>query len=72
MGTVIPAIKNNIYIRGIGGYCASGTAVTTYQFAATFTNNEWSLVACTSEEHTPNSNHSAANVRTVTSIIGLI
>lgn len=72
VGTMIPAFKHNGYIRGVGGYTTSDSAVSTYQFAASYSNNNWTLAACNSITHTNSGNHGSATDRTVSSIIGFL
>lgn len=71
-GTVVPAFKLRTYIRGMGGYASDTPSITSYQFAATFSGNTWTFVACNSMTHTGSGNHSAKTNRTVVSIVGLI
>lgn len=72
VGTMIPAFKHNGYIRGVGGYSTSDSAVSTYQFAASYSGNSWTLAACNSITHTNGGNHGSASNRTVSSIIGFM
>ena len=72
VGTLIPAFKHNEYIRGVGGYSTSAPSVSTYQFAASFSGNKWTLAACNSLTHNNGGNHGSATSRTVSSIIGFL
>ena len=70
-GTSVLAVRNNTYIRGIGGYSTAVPFINIYQFAATFIGDEWTFVACNSMEHKGEGNHSAVSGKTITSIMGL-
>ncbi|MBQ8617664.1 MAG: hypothetical protein IJ418_09130 [Clostridia bacterium] len=70
-GTVVPAIKNSTFIRGVGGYSSASPTITTYHFAATFSGDVWTFVACNSFQHTPGGNHGSRGDNIVTTIRGL-
>lgn len=72
VGTVIPAFRYDEYIRGVGGYSTSAPAVSTYQFAASYNGNKWTLAACNSISHTNNGNHGSVASRTVIRVIGYL
>lgn len=70
-GTAVLAIKQGVYIRGIGGYSTAENAIITYHFAATFDGDEWTFVASNRFNHNPSSNHGSVSNNVITSIIGL-
>ena len=72
VGTLIPVFRYDEYIRGVGGYSTSAPAVSTYQFAASYNGNKWTLAACNSITHSNGSNHGTAASRTVARVIGFL
>lgn len=71
-GTAVLAVKQSPHIRGIGGYTTDGHVITTYQFTATYSEDEWTLVMCDSIAHNTSAGHGGASTRTITSIVGVI
>lgn len=72
-GTSVLATKAGSHIRGIGGYSSETPTITTYHFAATLSNNEWTFVALNSFSHIPNGAHGSipTDQLVISSIYGL-
>ena len=71
-GTIILAIRNGNYIRGIGGYENGTPTDYTYHFAATVNGDTWTFVGAGYMYHSASGNHSARTLLAVSKIEGVM
>lgn len=73
--TLIPVFRDASSIRGLGGYSSSSPAVTSYQFGATVSGENWTWVGCTGLYHAQkgvdSGIHGTLENMTVSRIIGV-